>query len=133
MVNANVSLKRLEELLSAEERVLLPNPPLDPGLPAISIKNGYFSWDSKVSLICCFCFCVIVTNTLSLQLIHNYLYVFMYVLKLSVFCSRLVFWVCKFSFVFNSRMIVVNDGLLAVLTILHHKFVFVVYEASVYK
>lgn len=85
MVNANVSLKRLEELLSAEERVLLPNPPLDPGLPAISIKNGYFSWDSKVSLICCFCFCVIVTNILSLQLIHNYLYVFMYVVKLSVF------------------------------------------------
>ncbi|KAM1350686.1 hypothetical protein ACFX14_004730 [Malus domestica] len=47
VVNANVSLKRLEELLLAEERVLLPNPPLDPGLPAISIKNGYFSWDSK--------------------------------------------------------------------------------------
>lgn len=50
-VNANVSLKRLEELLLAEERVLLPNPPLDPGLPAISIKNGFFSWDSKVSFI----------------------------------------------------------------------------------
>ncbi|RXH98903.1 hypothetical protein DVH24_011228 [Malus domestica] len=47
VVNANVSLKRLEELLLAEERVLLPNPPLDPGLPAISIRNGYFSWDSK--------------------------------------------------------------------------------------
>ncbi|XP_059439550.1 ABC transporter C family member 2-like [Corylus avellana] len=47
VVNANVSLKRLEELLLAEERILLPNPPLDPGLPAISIKNGYFSWDSK--------------------------------------------------------------------------------------
>ncbi|XAR72526.1 Xenobiotic-transporting ATPase [Bertholletia excelsa] len=46
-VNANVSLKRLEELLLAEERILLPNPPLEPGLPAISIKNGYFSWDSK--------------------------------------------------------------------------------------
>ncbi|KAL6214047.1 hypothetical protein ACLB2K_013485 [Fragaria x ananassa] len=46
-VNANVSLKRLEELLLAEERVLLPNPPLDPVLPAISIKNGFFSWDSK--------------------------------------------------------------------------------------
>lgn len=46
-VNANVSLKRLEELFLQEERVLLPNPPLDPGLPAISIKNGYFSWDSK--------------------------------------------------------------------------------------
>ncbi|KAJ6728191.1 ABC TRANSPORTER C FAMILY MEMBER 1, partial [Salix koriyanagi] len=47
VVNANVSLKRLEELFLAEERILLPNPPLDPCLPAVSIKNGYFSWDSK--------------------------------------------------------------------------------------
>ncbi|KAK9088503.1 hypothetical protein Scep_027585 [Stephania cephalantha] len=47
VVNANVSLKRLEELFLAEERVLLPNPPLEARLPAISIKNGYFSWDSK--------------------------------------------------------------------------------------
>ncbi|KAJ4703014.1 ABC transporter C family member 2-like [Melia azedarach] len=47
VVNANVSLKRLEEFLLAEERVLLPNPPLTPELPAISIRNGYFSWDSK--------------------------------------------------------------------------------------
>ncbi|KAF5764679.1 putative ABC-type xenobiotic transporter [Helianthus annuus] len=47
VVNANVSLKRLEDLLLAEERLLLPNPPLEPGLPAISIKNGFFSWDSK--------------------------------------------------------------------------------------
>ncbi|CAA7404918.1 unnamed protein product [Spirodela intermedia] len=47
VVNANVSLKRLEDLLLAEERALLPNPPLDPRLPAISIKDGYFSWDSK--------------------------------------------------------------------------------------
>uniref|UniRef100_A0A1D1Z5A5 ABC-type xenobiotic transporter n=2 Tax=Anthurium amnicola TaxID=1678845 RepID=A0A1D1Z5A5_9ARAE len=46
-VNANVSLKRLEDLLLGEERLLLPNPPLDPQLPAISIKDGYFSWDSK--------------------------------------------------------------------------------------
>ncbi|KAG6642050.1 ABC transporter C family member 2-like [Carya illinoinensis] len=46
-VNANVSLKRLEELLLAEERILLPNPPLDPRQPAISVKNGCFSWDSK--------------------------------------------------------------------------------------
>ncbi|KAK9267317.1 hypothetical protein L1049_009740 [Liquidambar formosana] len=46
-VNANVSLKRLEELFLAEERILLPNPPHDPRLPAISIKNGYFSWDTK--------------------------------------------------------------------------------------
>lgn len=48
VVNANVSLKRLEELLLGEERILLPNPPLEPGLPAISIKNGCFSWESKV-------------------------------------------------------------------------------------
>ncbi|KAK1277908.1 ABC transporter C family member 2 [Acorus gramineus] len=47
VVNANVSLKRLEELFLTEERVLLPNPPLDRGLPAISINNGNFSWDSK--------------------------------------------------------------------------------------
>ncbi|KNA13623.1 hypothetical protein SOVF_112630 isoform A [Spinacia oleracea] len=47
VVNANVSLKRLQDLLLAEERVLLPNPPLDPELPAVSIKNGNFSWDSK--------------------------------------------------------------------------------------
>lgn len=47
VVNANVSLKRLEELLLAEERILFPNPPLEPGLPAISIKNGCFSWESK--------------------------------------------------------------------------------------
>ncbi|GLT64996.1 hypothetical protein SLA2020_374540 [Shorea laevis] len=47
VANANVSLKRLEELFLAEERVLLPNPPLDPRQLAIEIKNGYFSWDSK--------------------------------------------------------------------------------------
>ncbi|KAE9461431.1 hypothetical protein C3L33_06661, partial [Rhododendron williamsianum] len=47
VVNANVSLKRLEELLLSEERMLLPNPPLEQGLPAISIKDGFFSWDSK--------------------------------------------------------------------------------------
>ncbi|KAK4349562.1 hypothetical protein RND71_032317 [Anisodus tanguticus] len=48
VVNANVSLKRLQELLLAEERILLPNPPLEPGLPAISINNGCFSWESKL-------------------------------------------------------------------------------------
>ncbi|XP_074357974.1 ABC transporter C family member 2-like isoform X2 [Apium graveolens] len=46
-VNANVSLQRLEELFLSEERILLPNPPLEPGLSAISIKNGTFSWDPK--------------------------------------------------------------------------------------
>ncbi|CAA0823750.1 ABC transporter C family member 2 [Striga hermonthica] len=47
VVNANVSLQRLEELLLAEERSLSPNPSLEPTLPAISIKGGNFSWDSK--------------------------------------------------------------------------------------
>jgi len=47
LVNANVSLKRLEDLLLAEERILLPNPPLDLILPAIAIKNGYLSWVAK--------------------------------------------------------------------------------------
>ncbi|ERM99159.1 ABC transporter C family member 2 [Amborella trichopoda] len=47
VVNANVSLKRLEDLLLTEERILQPNPPLEPGLPAISIRNGCFSWDAK--------------------------------------------------------------------------------------
>ncbi|KAM2799693.1 hypothetical protein COP1_004503 [Malus domestica] len=47
VVNANVSLQRLEELFLTEERILVPNLPLEPGLPAISIKDGYFSWDSK--------------------------------------------------------------------------------------
>ncbi|CAI9089674.1 OLC1v1024292C1 [Oldenlandia corymbosa var. corymbosa] len=47
VVNANVSLQRLEELFIAEERILLPNPPREAGVPAISIKDGCFSWDSK--------------------------------------------------------------------------------------
>ena len=47
MVNANVYLKRLEDLILAEERIFLPNPPLDQILLAISIKNGYFSWNAK--------------------------------------------------------------------------------------
>ena len=50
VVNANVSLRRLQDLLLAEERVLVPNPCIDPELPAISIKNGTFSWDIKVFL-----------------------------------------------------------------------------------
>ncbi|CAK7350711.1 unnamed protein product [Dovyalis caffra] len=48
VVNANISLQRLEELFLAEERILAPNPPLEPGIPAVSIKNGNFSWDLKV-------------------------------------------------------------------------------------
>ncbi|XP_050370619.1 ABC transporter C family member 12-like [Argentina anserina] len=47
VVNANVSLQRLEELFLTEERVLVPNPPLELGLPAISIQDGHFSWDPK--------------------------------------------------------------------------------------
>ncbi|CAI0545476.1 unnamed protein product, partial [Linum tenue] len=31
----------------AEERTLALNPQLEPGVPAISIKNGHFSWESK--------------------------------------------------------------------------------------
>ncbi|KAJ0931804.1 putative ABC-type xenobiotic transporter [Helianthus annuus] len=50
-VNAHVSLKRMEDLLLAEERLLLPNPPLEPGLPAISIRNGSFSWIQSVYLL----------------------------------------------------------------------------------
>ncbi|KAJ7947402.1 ABC transporter C family member 2-like [Quillaja saponaria] len=49
VVNAHVSLQRLEELFLTEERVLQPNPPIVPRLPMISIKNGYFSWDSKAA------------------------------------------------------------------------------------
>ncbi|XP_024437183.2 ABC transporter C family member 12 isoform X5 [Populus trichocarpa] len=48
VVNANISLQRLEELFLAEERILAPNPPLEPGIPAISIENGNFSWDLKL-------------------------------------------------------------------------------------
>ncbi|KAK1568814.1 hypothetical protein Q3G72_029144 [Acer saccharum] len=48
VVNANISLQRLEELFLADERILEPNPPLEPELAAISIKNGNFSWDQKV-------------------------------------------------------------------------------------
>ncbi|KAI4368065.1 hypothetical protein MLD38_016670 [Melastoma candidum] len=47
VVIANVSLQRLEELLLTEERNLAPNPPPEHGKPAISIRDGSFSWDSK--------------------------------------------------------------------------------------
>lgn len=56
-----MSLKRLEDLLLAEERLLLPNPPIDPDLPAISIKNGYFSWESEVVNSCFIYFYLLVT------------------------------------------------------------------------
>ncbi|EPS73599.1 hypothetical protein M569_01152, partial [Genlisea aurea] len=49
VANANISLQRLEELFLAEERILLPNPPIESGLPAISIKAGRFSWDVKAT------------------------------------------------------------------------------------
>jgi len=42
--NENVSLKGLEGLLLAEERIFLP---LDQILQVISIKNGFLSWDAK--------------------------------------------------------------------------------------
>ncbi|CAM8900430.1 unnamed protein product [Rhodiola kirilowii] len=47
VVNVKVSLQRMEEFFSSEERTLIPNPPLEPGYPAISIKNGFFSWDLR--------------------------------------------------------------------------------------
>lgn len=50
VVNANISLQRLEELLLAKERILELNPPVQLGLPAISINDGYFSWDPKVKI-----------------------------------------------------------------------------------
>ena len=45
-----MSLKRLQDLLLAEEHALEENPPIVPGSPAISIKDGNFSWDIKVKL-----------------------------------------------------------------------------------
>lgn len=45
VVSSNVALSRLQELLLAEERKLDSNPPLDPGLPAIEVKGGDYSWD----------------------------------------------------------------------------------------
>lgn len=59
VVNVKVSLQRMEDFFSSEERILAPNPPLDPGRPAISIKNGFFSWDMQVMYqleILYFCF-----------------------------------------------------------------------------
>ncbi|KAF4398458.1 hypothetical protein G4B88_025437 [Cannabis sativa] len=49
IVNANISLQRIEGLLLAEEIILEPNPPLQQELSVISIKNGYFSWDAKAN------------------------------------------------------------------------------------
>ncbi|QHO34352.1 ABC transporter C family member [Arachis hypogaea] len=37
----------LPNIITQKREYFLPNPPLEPGLPAISIKNGNFSWDSK--------------------------------------------------------------------------------------
>uniref|UniRef100_A0A7N0VJV5 ABC-type xenobiotic transporter n=1 Tax=Kalanchoe fedtschenkoi TaxID=63787 RepID=A0A7N0VJV5_KALFE len=47
IVNANVSLRRVEEFLSSNERVLLEHLPIEHCIPAISIGNGFFSWDFK--------------------------------------------------------------------------------------
>lgn len=38
----------MENFFLSEERTLVPNPPLDAWQPAISIKNGFFSWDLQV-------------------------------------------------------------------------------------
>lgn len=64
VANANVSLQRLEELFLDEERNLKQNPPIEPGLPAISIENGYFSWDPKVK----FSIILLYTATILLKL-----------------------------------------------------------------
>ncbi|KAK4782038.1 hypothetical protein SAY86_016140 [Trapa natans] len=47
VVTANVSIQRMEELFLTEERILVPNPPIEMGVPAICIENGNFSWNSK--------------------------------------------------------------------------------------
>ncbi|KAK9706981.1 hypothetical protein RND81_07G164900 [Saponaria officinalis] len=46
-VNANVSLKRIEELLLADERPVMASLSPEPELPSISIENGFFSWDNE--------------------------------------------------------------------------------------
>lgn len=50
IVNANVSLCRIEEFLSSNERLLTEHLPIEDHVPAISIKNGSFSWDAKVCI-----------------------------------------------------------------------------------
>ncbi|KAK7324267.1 hypothetical protein VNO77_27798 [Canavalia gladiata] len=45
-IKANISLKRLKDLPSAEERILLPSPLIEPSLSTITIKNGTSSWDT---------------------------------------------------------------------------------------
>lgn len=47
IANAKVSLQRLQDFLLAEDRILLPNPPLSEHHPAIYIRNGNFVWDKK--------------------------------------------------------------------------------------
>uniref|UniRef100_A0A7N0T3Q1 ABC-type xenobiotic transporter n=1 Tax=Kalanchoe fedtschenkoi TaxID=63787 RepID=A0A7N0T3Q1_KALFE len=47
VANVNVSLQRMEKFFLSAERKLVPNPSLESGCPAISVKNGFFSWDSK--------------------------------------------------------------------------------------
>eukprot|EP00897_Mesotaenium_endlicherianum_P001271 jgi/Mesen1/1171/ME000124S00204 len=48
VVQANVSLTRLQELLLAEERHLDAFPSVDPKLPAVEFNGGSFNWDPKV-------------------------------------------------------------------------------------
>ncbi|CAM8928970.1 unnamed protein product [Rhodiola kirilowii] len=47
IVNAYISLCRIEEFLSSDERSLVENLPVEQRDPAISIINGCFSWDLK--------------------------------------------------------------------------------------
>jgi hypothetical protein len=50
VISARVSLRRLEELLIAEERQLEANPPPSTTEPAIVVKQTDFAWDPKVQL-----------------------------------------------------------------------------------
>lgn len=47
-----VSVRRLEDLLIAEERELEANPPTDPSKPAIMVHDTDFAWDPKVPIFC---------------------------------------------------------------------------------
>uniref|UniRef100_A0A7N0VJT6 ABC-type xenobiotic transporter n=1 Tax=Kalanchoe fedtschenkoi TaxID=63787 RepID=A0A7N0VJT6_KALFE len=47
IVNASISLSRIEEFLSSDERLLVKNLPVECDKSAISIRNGCFLWDLK--------------------------------------------------------------------------------------
>eukprot|EP00271_Cylindrocystis_brebissonii_P007833 TRINITY_DN2165_c0_g1_i1.p1 TRINITY_DN2165_c0_g1~~TRINITY_DN2165_c0_g1_i1.p1 ORF type:complete len:1709 (-),score=349.89 TRINITY_DN2165_c0_g1_i1:1265-6391(-) len=47
VVNANVSVKRLQEMLLAEERAEEGTPSVEPNHPVIEVQQGTFSWGAK--------------------------------------------------------------------------------------